>query len=166
MAGRRPQPVALKILKGNPGRRQLPADEAQSPTGRPMKPAEIETNLVASAHWEYLASLLEAENRLTLGDGPTLTAAAIAYALGMKLTTALMDPSTPTWIVYTRPDPDNGERQEIEKHPIFGEERAQWERYRKCINDLCLSAGTRARARTGQAKPVSKLEQFRDTKRA
>lgn len=162
MAGRRPINPALKLLRGNPGKRDVPTGGVIAPPGRPMKPP---LEGVASEHWDYLASLLEAENRLTKSDGPHLTAAAIAYALASKLTAVLMNPDTPLWFVEVRPDADGGERQEIKKHPVFAEERSQWERYRKVLNDLCLSAGTRARARTTGAKPVSKVEQFKNAKR-
>lgn len=159
MAGRRPQPPELKLLKGNPGKRPIPDDVPVAVPGRPEKPKELTG--VAAEHWEYLAGLLEQEKRLTLSDGPLLMAASIAYAIGMKLTLALMDPETPIWIIYQRPEPDGNERQEVDKHPIFSEERAQWERYRKCVNDLCLSAGTRAKARTpGGQQPKSKLDAF------
>jgi Phage terminase, small subunit len=128
-----------------------------------MKPADIKGE--ASEHWDYLADLLEAEGRLTLSDGPLLMATAFAYAIGMRLTRALMDPETPLWVVYSRPEPDGNERQEVEKHPIFGEERAQWERYRKCCNDLCLSPGTRSRAKgASPGTPKSKVAQFRAAK--
>jgi len=130
--------------------------------GRPKKPADLPA--AAAEHWTYLAGLLEQEHRLTLSDGPILMAASIAYAIGMKLTQMLMDPATPTWIVYERPEPDGNHRQEVAKHPVFSEERQAWERYRKAVNDLCLSAGTRARARTSGQKPNSKLDQFRSVR--
>jgi hypothetical protein len=159
MAGRRPQSPELRLLKGNPSGKPIPENVPAAVQGRPQKPTELTGT--AAEHWDYLAELLESEHRLTLSDGPLLMAAAIAYAIGMKLTLAIMDPNLPTWIVYERPEPDGNLRQEVDKHPIFSEERSQWERYRKCVNDLCLSAGTRAKARTPTgAQPKSKIDAF------
>lgn len=152
MAGRRPKARALKILEGNPGKRPLREDEPEAVVGRPFQPPGLP--VTAAEEWERLAGLLETEHRLTLSDGPMLTGAAVAYAGALaareKLEAAELPPD-----LYLR---------------LQTGARLQWEQYRKFCNDLCLSAGTRARATMGGAQrpaaPVNPLEKFLARKRA
>src|SRR5439155_4919056 len=60
--GPAPTPTALRILRGNPGRRPLPLNEPRAPLGPPPPPAELST--AALAEW----------NRLTPTLGSLLTA--------------------------------------------------------------------------------------------
>jgi hypothetical protein len=142
MAGRRPKSATLKLLQGNRGKRQLREDEPHAPAGWPEKP---ELGAVASAEWDRLARLLEAELRLTTSDGPNLTNAAKAWAgaTALEAKQALCGP-------------------EAIDHWIKLDARIQMrqEQYRKCVNDLCLSQGTRSRAKTANAKPTSRLTAF------
>lgn len=52
MAGRKPQPTALKILRGNPGKRPLPKDEPQPAPGIPECPEHLDS--VARLEWERI----------------------------------------------------------------------------------------------------------------
>lgn len=140
MAGRRPKPRTLKLLEGNRGKRRLREDEPVATPGWPAKP-DLEP--VASDEWDRLARLLETEQRLTTSDGPTLTSAANAWAASLKL--AAMQGRCRRLDLWVKLDARLQMRQE---------------HYRKCINDLCLSQGTRARAKTTNAKPTSRLTAF------
>jgi hypothetical protein len=57
MRGRKPKPVALRLIQGNPGRRPLPIDEGPQAIGALVKPAltgrasEIWDATVKSAPW-------------------------------------------------------------------------------------------------------------------
>ncbi len=62
-SGRRPQPTALKMLRGNPGKRRLSMNEPPAPTDPVEKPANLSTK--AAAVWGRLAPRCIAEGSLT-----------------------------------------------------------------------------------------------------
>jgi phage terminase small subunit len=65
-SGRRPQPTALKVLRGNPGKRPLNADEPTPPPGDVEKPTTLSTP--AAAVWDRLAPIAIAMRTLTRAD--------------------------------------------------------------------------------------------------
>jgi len=69
--GRRPLPTALKLLRGNPGKRRLNAAEPQAPTTRPSCPAHL--GPIARKEWFRIIRELE-----TLGIVTPLDRAALA----------------------------------------------------------------------------------------
>ncbi len=143
MAGRRPKPLALKLVSGNPGKRPLPTDEPAPVSGRPWKPAGL--SKVADAEWERLADLLDGELRLSLADGPHLLGAATAYATALEFQQKAKQRGLP----------------HDEWRRFKTGERIQWDTYRKFLNDLCLSQGTRARAKVGdRGKETGRLGAF------
>lgn len=153
MAGRRPKSRTIKLVTGNPGKRALRDDEAEAIPGSPLKPPKL--GKVASAEWDRLATLLEDEQRLTPADGPHLLGAATALETALE---------------YQRKGKQRGLPHDEWRRFKTGE-RQQWDAYRKFVNDLCLSQGTRARASKsgGRGKLASKLEQFhasRSTRKA
>jgi phage terminase small subunit len=64
--GRKPKPVALKLLQGNPGRRPLNLDEVRPPVGC-EKPDWLPPS--ASAVWDEVAPTLISMGLLTEIDG-------------------------------------------------------------------------------------------------
>lgn len=131
MGGRRPKPRALKLITGNPGGRPLPEDEPIPVAGWPDRPTHL--SKVAIAEWDRLAHLLDGEQRLNRSDGPHLTGAATAYATALE---------------FQQKSKQRGLPHDEWRRFKTGE-RIQWDTYRKFLNDLCLSQGTRARAKTG-----------------
>lgn len=143
MAGRRPKSAALRIVQGNPGHRPIPTDEPTQVPGWPDKPEKL--GKIAAAEWDRLAYLLEGEQRLGKADGPHLTGAAVAYETAQD---------------YQRRAKQRGLPHDEWRKFKTGE-RMQWGEYRKFLNDLCLSQGTRARAKTGgRGKEAGKLGDF------
>jgi hypothetical protein len=65
-SGRRPQPTALKILRGNPGQRKLNTQEPKPPAGAVVKPAGLSAG--AAAIWDELAPVCVGMGTLTLAD--------------------------------------------------------------------------------------------------
>jgi phage terminase small subunit len=65
-SGRRPQPTALKILRGNPGKRALNALEPVPPTGAISMPRTLSTS--ARRVWRRLAPIAIAMRTLTRAD--------------------------------------------------------------------------------------------------
>lgn len=70
MAGRRPVPTALKILRGNPGHRPLNDAEPQPPMGIPEMPKGMST--AAKREWYLIVEQLQAINMLARVDGKAL----------------------------------------------------------------------------------------------
>lgn len=70
MAGRRPVPTALKILRGNPGRRPLNEHEPALAPGAPEKPKGLGT--IASREWDFIVPALIEIGVLTQIDGKSL----------------------------------------------------------------------------------------------
>lgn len=143
MAGRRPKSAALKLITGNPGKRQIAEDEPQPVLGWPDKPPGLGKD--GFGEWDRLALLLEGEQRLGRADGPHLLGAATAYQGAMD---------------FQRKAKQRGLPHDEWRRFKTGE-RMQWGEYRKFLNDLCLSQGTRARAKTGgRGKETGKLGSF------
>ena len=142
-SGGRPKSARLKLITGNPGRRPVPDDEPVAVPGQPAKPPKLGKD--ASQEWDRLAALLDGEQRLSPADGPHILGAALAYAGAQE---------------FQRRAKQRGVRSDDWRRFMTGA-RIQWESYRKYINDLCLSQGTRARAKVGgRGKATSKLEGF------
>ena len=139
--GRRPQSVALKLLRGNPGQHKLRTDEPVAVLGTPDKPADLGPH--ASAEWDRLVRLLDGEHRLSVSDAPHILTASKAYASARAF----------------EAQADAAEDSHDWRHFKTGE-RIAWDAYRKTVNDLCLSQGTRARAKVGTAGQPSKIDQF------
>jgi hypothetical protein len=143
MAGRRPKSAKLKLVTGNPGKRPINEDEPVAVPGWPDKPPGLGKD--GGAEWDRLAQLLEGEQRLSLADGPHLLGAAIAYQAARD---------------FERKGKQRGLPHDEWRKFKTGE-RMQWGEYRKYVNDMCLSQGTRARAKTGgRGKETGKLGAF------
>ena len=65
-SGRRPQPTALKVLRGNPGKRKPNVGEPKPPAGEVTQPAELSTG--AAGVWAELAPICLAMKTLTPAD--------------------------------------------------------------------------------------------------
>ena len=65
-SGRHPQPTALKLLRGNPGKRKLNTDEPIPPVGDVEKPPTLSTP--AGDVWDRLAPIATAMGTLTRAD--------------------------------------------------------------------------------------------------
>ena len=70
MAGRKPLPTHLKILRGNPGRRPLPENEPEVPVGVPDPPKHLVGK--AKKEWERIIPLLHQSGLVTKIDGSLL----------------------------------------------------------------------------------------------
>ena len=73
MGGRRPEPTALRVLRGNPGKRGINHAEPQSGPLSPDCPDEL-TNPLARKEWDRVAPALIASGAVTVADRSTLIA--------------------------------------------------------------------------------------------
>lgn len=143
MGGRRPKPAALKLVTGNPGKRPISEDEPKGVRGAPQVPAGLSKGAVDE--WHRLVEELEGEQRLSLADRGTLEIAARAHASALDFERRARQRGLP----------------HDEWRKFKTGERIQWDTYRKALNDLCLSQGTRARAKVGgRGKETGKLGAF------
>jgi len=75
--GRKPTPTALKLVKGNPGKRALPKSEAVVALSEPTPPAFLCDD--AKVEWGRVCSALYAAGLMTELDRAALAAYAAAY---------------------------------------------------------------------------------------
>jgi P27 family predicted phage terminase small subunit len=76
--GRRPQPLQMRIIRGNPGRRPLPQGEPQPPAGLPPAPDHL--NATARAEWDRVGPILAQMGIMTLADRAVLAGYCATYA--------------------------------------------------------------------------------------
>ena len=77
MAGRRPTPTALKLLRGNPGKRPLNKNEPKPEVKIPRCPGHLSP--IAKAEWKRISRELAAMGLLTGMDRAALAAYCQAY---------------------------------------------------------------------------------------
>ena len=78
--GRMPTPTAIKVLRGNPGKRALPKGEPRPATGDRVPSAPRWLSEEARAEWRRLAPRLHAVGLLTEVDGTALGLLCEAFA--------------------------------------------------------------------------------------
>lgn len=78
MRGRKPTPTALKIVRGNPGKRPLNEREPKPKQGRPTCPPHLDQT--ARAEWRRLSKILSDSQVLTLADRGVLAAYCVAWS--------------------------------------------------------------------------------------
>lgn len=77
MAGRKPVPTNLKLLRGNPGKRPLNENEPQPANEKPRCPSHLSDP--AKAEWKRMSDKLHKLGLLTEIDGAALAAYCQAY---------------------------------------------------------------------------------------
>ena len=80
--GPSPTPTAIKALRGNPGRRPLPANEPQATVAEPYRPAHLDDDAIAE--WNRIVPLLLAMRVLTEADYLSLANLCQAYSTLVK----------------------------------------------------------------------------------
>jgi P27 family predicted phage terminase small subunit len=78
-AGRKPKPLAEKLLHGNPGKRKLNLNEPKFP-GAPLPPPEVKENKRAMAEWNRILDLLKEMDILKGTDQAVLATYCMSYA--------------------------------------------------------------------------------------
>lgn len=88
MAGRKPVPTVLNLVRGNPGKRPLRPKEPRPPGGATM-PIWISTE--AQQHWPSIAGQLEACGVLTQIDAPALALYCETFARWRQATAKVLE---------------------------------------------------------------------------
>jgi P27 family predicted phage terminase small subunit len=76
--GPRPDPTALKILRGNPGKRAISPREPKPTVGRPEVPAHLDA--VGRTEWERVIGTLEVNGLVTQLDRAALAGYCAAWS--------------------------------------------------------------------------------------
>lgn len=79
MRGRKPKPTGLKLLQGNPGKRQINAEEPQHAAMETACPEDL-VDPVARAEWDRVCGQLVASGHVTFVDRATLIGYCLKYA--------------------------------------------------------------------------------------
>jgi P27 family predicted phage terminase small subunit len=83
-SGRRKQPTALKLLRGNPGKRRLAPEQEPTPPAPDktfdIPPPELDGNDRARAEWQRLAPLLRSCGLVSQAERSSLTALCLEWA--------------------------------------------------------------------------------------
>lgn len=123
--GRKPKPTRLKILRGNPGKRPLPAGEPQPQRGAPPCPEFLHP--IAREAWAELVPHLDRLGLLTLIDGQALACHCQAWA-EFRLATEMLDAEGRTCLAGT-----GG----LKPHPAIAMQRSAW----KAVKDFAAVYG-------------------------
>ena len=158
MRGRKPKPTALKLLAGNPGRRPLNTREPVLPDpGDAFEtlPIELE-DAGAAAEWRRLAPILRASRTITHIDRGSLIAVCQQWSryveANQQVATAGMVVRSPSG--YPMPNPYIGIANKALGNCV------------KLWAELGMTPSSRSRVRAGSDQATSKLQQFKDAKRA
>jgi P27 family predicted phage terminase small subunit len=79
--GRKPRPVELRLIEGNPGKRRLPTP-LKIDRGLPEPPDHLD--VIGLAEWARMSAELRANGLLTLSDRAALAAYCVAYSRWVK----------------------------------------------------------------------------------
>lgn len=142
LSGRRPIPTALKLVKGNPGRRPLNKSEPKPRNGNPKKPGDLVE--LASLEWDRITRLTSLKHArvLTVADGPILEATCMAYAMWRQAEKALREEG----LTYETTNQSGGVM--VRKRPEVEIVAEAWRRYVSGLTHFGLSPATRAKVQT------------------
>ena len=144
MPGPKPQPTALKVLRGNPGHQTLNKNE---PKPRPIRPDCPEfLNAAARSIWDSLVDELESVGVLTIVDASALAGYCAAYEEAGRLERFLSEAG------YTVEAPSGY----VQQRPEVAIRNKAWDRVDKFAAQLGIGAAHRARIDV--KKPEAKAE--------
>ncbi len=156
-SGRRPQPTALTVLRGNPSRKKLNENEPRPPAGDIAKPGRLSPGAVVA--WEELAPVCLAMGTLTTAD---VSAFATLCELRATLDLTMVEKGREgfsAFLLTTMVDSAGNEHQNIKEHPSIRLERNTAAALRPYYEKFGLEPVARARISVSKVKaeePVSK----------
>ena len=129
MTGRRPKPVSLKMLQGNPGGRSLAKTDAPFEAGAPEKPSWF--NEEAAAEWDRLVARLGDESGvLSPAHFGILTTTCLHYAQFREADLFIQQHGS----TYESVKGDGNRL--VREYPQVRQRHDALQAYRKCLNDL------------------------------
>lgn len=139
--GPKPEPTALKKLRGNPGKRALNRNEPQPAVG--AKPPRW-VNAKSRYHWRKVAPELERLGILTVVDTVAfglLCDALVDYVLAREVVEAAAEEGGVRFVATT----DKGN---IIQHPAVGVMNKAWERVLKACREFGMTPSSRTSLQT------------------
>ncbi len=91
LRGPAPTPTALRVLRGNPGKRPLPEDEPKPRESRPYCPEHIRADAVAHREWKRLEPILRRMRVLTEADYIALANLCQTYSMMLAAQKTIAD---------------------------------------------------------------------------
>ena len=156
-AGRPPVPTALRVLRGNPGRRPLNDAEPKPVAGRPRCPSWLSRE--AKQEWRRIVPELERLRVLTAVDGAALAAYCQSFANWRRAEEYLAENSYS--VALTRIDRDGNEIvyawQQRPEVAIGQKERALMKSF---LIEFGLTPASRSRIKASPAEERDPLEDF------
>jgi P27 family predicted phage terminase small subunit len=156
--GRKPVPTALRILKGNPGGRPLPADEPKPPMRIPEVPEHLCDD--AKREWYRVCPTLHEIGVLTVADRSVLAAYCTSYALWEKAWRAirkLEDPDKLGSGLITKTTNGN-----YIQNPLIGTANKAAGDMVKYASELGMTPAARSRVKAGPMGERDEREKFFD----
>jgi P27 family predicted phage terminase small subunit len=148
MAGRKPLPTRLKLLRGNPGKRRLNADEPQPPLARPSCPRHLGKE--ARREWRRIVPKLEAIGVLTEIDRTALAAYCDAWGRWVEASLGLQKSGMLI----------KGRQGEAVKSPYLPVINQAIEQMRMMLIEFGMSPSSRSRLRVPQKAAADPFEAF------
>ena len=142
MAGQRPTPTKIKMLRGNPGLRPLNPHEPQPPVGMPDKPATLDAE--ASAEWDRMGPLLVRLGVLTISDGPAFIAYCTLVGRLATLRQQIADQPDPLQLKVTV-DGSGQEHTEARPNPLYRMELEAMKTLSTYLSHFGLTPATRSK---------------------
>lgn len=156
--GPKPQPTKFKILRGNPGKQALNADEPQPPTDGVVMPPHL--GEIAARRWGELMPMLQATRVMTRADIEALARYCDTYEWWLAVR-AKLKAEGDTYPILN----DGGEVKYIAQRPEVSIAHKLSQQLRQLESDFGLSPAARVSLKVEpDAKPQSTLEKFRALK--
>ena len=156
--GPRPQPTNLKILRGNPGRRPVNADEPQPPADGIVMPPHL--GEVAAARWREVLPMLQAVRVMTRADVEALARYCDTWEWWLAVR-AKLKAEGDTYPILN----DGGEIKYIAQRPEVSIAHKLAQQLRQSEADFGLTPAARASLKVEPNAPeASTLEKFRALK--
>ena len=166
--GRRPIPTHLKLVKGNPGKREINKNEPK-PAAFEKKPAPDWFDDFARQEWERRLEQLTRNKVMTEVDDGALTALCVAWSRWMKAEQALdkvarASPATHGLMIKTAAKKDKEGKDagggNMIQNPLVGTANKALELYLKLAVEFGMTPSSRARVTTAKDDAGSPFAKF------
>jgi P27 family predicted phage terminase small subunit len=158
--GPKPIPTQLKILRGNPGKQKLNANEPAPPADGVVMPAHL--GEVAIGKWRELLPMLQATRVMTRADVEALARYCDTYEWWLAVRAKLKAEGDTYGILN-----DKGEVKYVAQRPEVSIAHKLAQQMRQLESDFGLSPAARSSLKVEQdAKAESAIEKFRALKAA
>ena len=147
MEGRKPIPTRLKVLRGNPGRRPLPAGEPQPRVRLPRPPDELSDR--AKREWRVTGRELRALGLMSGIDVAQFAAYCQSYARWLEVTALLK--SSPVLLKIEG---------QVVVNPLLRVARDAQEQFTRALAEFGMSPVSRTRVHAATAQPGDPLTEY------